>query len=80
LRGVRLIKSGASSAVPRCVSPWILWHLNLHADVAPEMGGLLPWRQGGLYDHPAREVMAQRAIRAAWADLRAKDLKRKSKG
>jgi hypothetical protein len=55
----------------------VLWQLNLHADVTPEMGGLLPWRQGALYDHPAREVLAQRAIRAAWADLRAKDAKKK---
>lgn len=74
---MRLIKAGASSAVLRCVSPWVLWQLNLHADVTPEMGGLLPWRQGALYDHPAREVLAQRAIRAAWADLRAKDAKKK---
>jgi hypothetical protein len=50
--------------------------LNLHADVAPEMGGLIPWREGALYDQPAREVLAQRAIRAAWSDLRAKDRKK----
>ncbi len=72
-----MIKAGASSAVPRCVSPFVLWQLNLHADVAPETGGLLPWRQGALYEQPAREVFAQRAIRAAWADLRARDAKKK---
>lgn len=76
-RGVRLIKAGASSAVSRCVSPWVLWHLNLHADVCPEMGGLRPWRSGALYDHPIREVLIQRAIRAAWSDLRAKDAKKR---
>lgn len=76
-RGVRLIKAGATSAVTRCVSPWVLWHLNLHADVASEMGGLQPWRQGSLYDHPVREVMVQRAIRAAWADLHKKAAKKK---
>jgi hypothetical protein len=76
---VRLIKAGAWSAVPRCVSSWVLWQLNLHADVAPETGGLLPWRQGPLYEQPAREVFAQRAIRSAWADLRAKEAKRKKR-
>lgn len=57
-------------------SPFVRQMLSLHADVAPETGGLLPWRPGALYDHPAREVFAQRAIRAAWHDAREAKKKR----
>jgi len=32
----------------------------------------MPWKAATLYDHPVREVLAQRAIRAAWADERKK--------
>lgn len=50
-------------------------HLALHADVALEGGGLLPWRDCSIYDHPLREVQIQREIRAAWADRRKAKMK-----
>lgn len=69
---MRLIKAGHGKAVSRVASPFILWQLGLHNDVCPETGGLMPWKAATLYDHPVREVLAQRAIRAAWADERKK--------
>lgn len=73
-----LLDAGTSAArAQRITSPWVWWQIALHPDVAPETGGLLPWRAGALYDHPVREVLAQRAIRAAWSDARKRRAKRK---
>ena len=48
--------------------------MTLYNDIANEDGSLFPLVAGGVYDQPAREWIAMRLIRAAYADERRKQL------
>ena len=78
VRGTR----GERKWVGRYVRPWVIEVLAMYNDVATEDGCLRPLVSGGLYEQPAREWMALRLIRAAYADERerkVRDNARKSK-
>ena len=77
---VKWISQGKGRHLGRIgVSPWLIRMLALFPDVALEGGGLLPWRPGNLYDQPVREVLALRAIRAAWSKQREAEIKKAQK-
>ena len=66
-RAVKLIDAGHSERLHAYCSRWSIRMVALYGDVALEGGGFVPWRSGSLYDHPYREILALRLIRAEWA-------------
>jgi len=62
------------------LTPWEIEMLCLYGDVADETGSLRPWWPGSLMEQPAREHMAMRVIRNAWAEHQHKELEKGKSG
>ena len=70
---------GERKHIGRFVRPWVLEMLALYNDIADDRGQLRPLVAGGVYQQPAREWLAMRVIRSAYADERSKALERERK-